>query len=117
MLLHRGANPPSAEVRVRRLPERRIERVDWVYALELGMDGRETKPRPAVIATDHGAIFVDAGLPATTRTFVDRLSEAGFSFEDVSTVVLAHQNGDHVGGLRTIADGEENSYGESVTHE
>lgn len=83
-----------------------MELTRGVHALEVSADlGERTLTiYPTVVATDHGAILVDVGLETHVDATIDALHDAGFSLDDIATIVLTHQDGDHVGGLAEVAD-------------
>jgi glyoxylase-like metal-dependent hydrolase (beta-lactamase superfamily II) len=57
---------------------------------------------PTVVDTGAGIVLFDAGLSADGITAA--LEAAGYAPSDVTTVVLTHMHGDHIGGL-TAEDG------------
>lgn len=57
----------------------------------------------AAVETDHGVILVDTGLPGTLDVLADALDSAGLALGDVSTVLLTHQDPDHVGNAAAVA--------------
>lgn len=83
-----------------------MELTRGVHALEVTADlgDRSMTIYPTVVETDRGAILVDVGLETHVDATIDALHEAGFSLDDIGTILLTHQDGDHVGGLAEIAD-------------
>ena len=57
---------------------------------------------PTVVDTGSGLVLFDTGLSAQSITAA--LEAAGYAPGDVSTVVITHMHGDHIGGL-TAEDG------------
>jgi glyoxylase-like metal-dependent hydrolase (beta-lactamase superfamily II) len=75
-----------------------------VYSLPLKfefMNERRTI-HPAAIETDHGLVLIDVGTPDHVDTLESQLEEAGFTYDDVDTILLTHQDGDHAGGLSEV---------------
>lgn len=52
---------------------------------------------PTVVNTGSEVVLFDAGLSAAGTTAA--LANAGYSPEDIDTVVITHMHGDHIGGL------------------
>ena len=77
-----------------------------VHALPLDVefDGRELRLHPSAIETDRGLLLLDVGLPDTVGQLEARLNETGFGFDDVATVLITHQDGNHAGGLASVVD-------------
>ncbi|KZN24052.1 MBL fold metallo-hydrolase [Haladaptatus sp. R4] len=83
-----------------------MELTDHVYAFPLTYDlgDREMTIYPSGVETEDGLILLDAGLPGKIDTLADALAEDGFSLDDVDTLFLTHQDGDHVGGAAELLD-------------
>lgn len=79
--------------------------VSGVYAfpLEYEFMGEQRTITPAAVETDRGLVLVDAGLPSHVDAIEAHLGDAGFGFDDVATVLVTHQDGDHAGGVADIA--------------
>lgn len=73
-------------------------------ALTLDRGDRELTIHPAAVETDRGVVLVDVGFPGQVDDVDARLAEAGFGLDDVTAVVVTHQDGDHVAGLRAVVD-------------
>ncbi|HYZ47519.1 MAG TPA: MBL fold metallo-hydrolase [Sphingomonas sp.] len=58
---------------------------------------------PLAVRTPEGIVLIDSGLgqsgPPGTGALMRNLSAAGLRPEDVSTVIISHFHGDHIGGL------------------
>lgn len=75
-----------------------------VYTLPLEfefMDERRTI-HPVAIETDRGLVLVDVGTSGHVEALELQLDEAGFGFDDVETILVTHQDGDHAGGLSEV---------------
>ncbi len=68
--------------------------------VELVALGSGSKGNSTLIRTGRTALLVDAGLSARQLTL--RLREAGFGPERLDGVLLTHEHGDHVRGLRVL---------------
>ncbi|WP_049898319.1 MBL fold metallo-hydrolase [Halococcus agarilyticus] len=79
---------------------------DHVHALSLDVafEGREITLHPSAIETERGLLLLDTGLPSTIDQLADRLDAAGFALDDVVTVLVTHQDGDHAGGLSAVVE-------------
>ena len=64
------------------------------------MLGSGSAGNSALIATDHCKILVDGGLSA--RQLVLRLEQCGVAPEQLDGVLLTHEHGDHVCGLKVL---------------
>lgn len=66
--------------------------------------GVETTIHPAAVETPKGLILIDTGYPDTTEQIESNLTEAGFAWDDVTAVLITHQDGDHAGALAEVVD-------------
>lgn len=73
---------------------------DLALTYERG-DG-EFEIHPAAVETPHGLILVDVGLDVAVLR--EGLDEHGLNLEDVTTVLLTHQDGDHVAALPALLE-------------
>lgn len=73
-------------------------------ALTVQRGDRELTIHPAAVETDRGVALVDVGFPGQADAIDARLAEAGLGLDDVTAVVVTHQDGDHVAGLRDAVD-------------
>lgn len=64
----------------------------------------ETTIHPAAVETPTGLVLVDTGFPGLTDQVAANLADAGFDWDDVTGVVLTHQDGDHAGSLATVVE-------------
>jgi glyoxylase-like metal-dependent hydrolase (beta-lactamase superfamily II) len=79
---------------------------EHVHALSLDVtiEDREMTLHPSAIETERGLLVLDTGLPQTVDQLAERLDDAGFDPDDVSTVLLTHKDGDHAGGLSRVVE-------------
>ena len=79
---------------------------DRVHALSLGVafEDREMTLHPSAVETERGLRVLDTGLRSTVDQLTERLDDAGFALEDVATVLVTHQDGDHAGGLSAVVE-------------
>ncbi|WP_458206306.1 MBL fold metallo-hydrolase [Haladaptatus sp. NG-SE-30] len=75
-----------------------------VYSFPLTFDrgDHQTTIHPAGVETETGLILLDAGFPGQIDGLASALADDGFEFEDVETLLLTHQDGDHVGGASEL---------------
>lgn len=75
-----------------------------VHDLQLTFDrgDREMTIHPAAVETPGGVILVDVGLDL--EVLRDGLGTHQVSIADVETVILTHQDGDHVAALASLVD-------------
>ncbi|UOQ42610.1 MBL fold metallo-hydrolase [Halobacillus salinarum] len=73
-----------------------------IEMLTLDMHGIEI--HPTLIWDDHEAILVDTGVPGQLKQIRAEMEKAGVPFEKLSTVVLTHQDLDHIGSLPEILE-------------
>lgn len=59
---------------------------------------------PAAVETPRGVLLVDVGYPGELDQVETGLDAAGLSLDDVTAVLLTHQDGDHAGGLSDLLD-------------
>ena len=51
---------------------------------------------------DKNLVLIDAGLPGQTDDIVQAIADAGFRAEDLTHIILTHQDWDHVGCVRDL---------------
>lgn len=72
------------------------------FTLTAEFPDRTVEVTPTAVETAAGLLLVDVGFEATVEQLRDRLSEAGFGFEDVRYLLLTHEDADHVAGAETV---------------
>lgn len=75
---------------------------DFPQTVEQG--GVETTIHPAAVNTPKGLILIDTGYPCTTEHIEANLDKTGFAWEDVTAILITHQDGDHAGALSEVVD-------------
>ncbi len=64
--------------------------------------GQPYKICPTLILDGNNALLVDAGYPGQHAKIREAIEKAGVPFENLSQVILTHQDIDHIGGLSSI---------------
>jgi glyoxylase-like metal-dependent hydrolase (beta-lactamase superfamily II) len=79
---------------------------DAVHALPITVSRGDTEQTftPAAVETSRGLLLFDVGLPGTLDLLGAALDDSGFALEDVDTVLLTHQDGDHCGALAELRE-------------
>jgi len=79
---------------------------DAVHALPVTVSRGDTEQTftPAAVETPRGLLLFDVGLAGTLDLLGAALDDAGFALEDVDTVLLTHQDGDHCGALAELRE-------------
>lgn len=83
--------------------------------------GNPTLIHPALIWDDRRAVLVDAGFPGQLELFRAAVEAAGIPFDRLDTLILTHQDLDHIGsaaairaaregGLRVLTGADEAAY-------
>ncbi len=73
-----------------------------VEMLEIGNGAGAIYP---VLAWDENArVLIDTGMPGETEALREAVQNAGFALEDITHVLLTHQDLDHIGGAKALAD-------------
>jgi glyoxylase-like metal-dependent hydrolase (beta-lactamase superfamily II) len=54
---------------------------------------------PTLIWDDKNAVLIDTGLPSQGQQILDAIKETGVPIDHVKTVILTHQDIDHIGAL------------------
>ena len=77
---------------------------DGIEMLEIPMKlfGRERNVYPTLIWDDNNVILVDAGIPDSLPEIKDAMNKAGVPFERLDSIIVTHQDIDHVGGIKVI---------------
>jgi glyoxylase-like metal-dependent hydrolase (beta-lactamase superfamily II) len=58
---------------------------------------------PVLVCGGKELVLIDAALPGQTDTLREAVKEAGYSLEDITHVILTHQDLDHIGSAKTLA--------------
>lgn len=74
---------------------------DGVEALEIRaeMRGTPTVLHPTLLFDEHDALLVDAGMPGHETLVLREMERLGVPLARLSTIVLTHQDLDHLGGV------------------
>ncbi len=78
---------------------------DGVYMLEIARQPDDTaNPFNLSLILDpaHGPTLVDTGLPGQAPAIADALGEAGVRVDDLASIIVTHQDLDHVGSLHDL---------------
>jgi glyoxylase-like metal-dependent hydrolase (beta-lactamase superfamily II) len=59
---------------------------------------------PTLLWDEETVILVDAGYPGQVAKFREAIEGAGVSFEKLNTIIMTHQDMDHIGSLPAILD-------------
>lgn len=70
--------------------------------LEMSMMGHRSVIHPALLWDDDEIILVDTGIPGQLEEISKAMEKAGVSFNNLSKVILTHQDFDHIGSLSKI---------------
>lgn len=83
-----------------------MELADGVHDLALTVErgDREMTIHPAAVETGRGVLLLDVGFPGQANDIDARLADSDLGLSDVTAVVVTHQDGDHVAGLREMVD-------------
>ena len=81
-----------------------MEIANGIKMLEIPMKllGRERDIYPTLIWNDNNVILVDAGIPDSLPKIKKAMGKAGVPFKRLNTIIITHQDIDHVGGIRSI---------------
>ncbi|KRE93258.1 hydrolase [Paenibacillus sp. Soil766] len=79
---------------------------EGLYSLELSVTimGRPNVIHPALIEDEHGAILVDTGYPGTLSLLHQSFDNIGIAASALDSVILTHQDIDHIGGLPSLLE-------------
>ncbi|MCR8644527.1 MBL fold metallo-hydrolase [Paenibacillus sp. N1-5-1-14] len=67
-------------------------------------NGNPTVIYPTLIWDDKSIILIDTGYPGQTSLFQDAIAQAGADFNKLNTIILTHQDVDHIGSLSGIQE-------------
>lgn len=75
-----------------------------VQALELEMNfmGNQSIIQPTLIWDQDTVILVDAGMPGQLEQIENAMKNVGLSLNQLTTVILTHQDIDHIGGMPNL---------------
>jgi glyoxylase-like metal-dependent hydrolase (beta-lactamase superfamily II) len=81
-----------------------LEIANGIEMLEIPMKllGRERVIYPTLIWDDNNVILVDAGIPDSLPKIKKAMGKVGVLFKRLNTIIITHQDIDHVGGIRSI---------------
>lgn len=74
------------------------------FPLTFSQGDREVTIHPAGVETVGGLLLLDVGPRETLDDLREGLADAGFSFEDVTSVLLTHHDWDHAAGLAALQE-------------
>lgn len=79
---------------------------DGVYAFPqtVTRDGTENTIHPAAVRTEKGIVLLDTGYASETDQLEANLVQTGYGWDDVTGIVLTHQDGDHAGATAEVVD-------------
>lgn len=81
-----------------------LDRHAYSFPLAFDRGDRRVTIHPSGVETDDGLVLIDAGFPGQTDELASALAEEGFDLDDVETLFLTHQDGDHAGGARELVE-------------
>ncbi|MED4753208.1 MBL fold metallo-hydrolase [Brevibacillus choshinensis] len=67
--------------------------------LTLGMGGNTMVINPTVVYDANACVLIDTGMPGCYETILNQIKEAGIPTSNLHSVILTHQDIDHVGSL------------------
>ena len=70
----------------------------------LEIEGERGVLYPVLIWDDDHLVLVDTALPGQTELLKEAISKAGFSLEKITNVIITHQDMDHIGSAKTLAE-------------
>ncbi|ANY65938.1 hypothetical protein BBD42_05260 [Paenibacillus sp. BIHB 4019] len=59
---------------------------------------------PTLISSEEGNLLVDTGMPGMTQEMVSQMQAAGFSIDQLTGIVLTHQDIDHIGNVSQMLE-------------
>lgn len=77
---------------------------DGIEMLELDMNfmGNVSTIHPTLLYDDRRAVLVDVGMPGQLSALQAAMDQAGVPFERIDTIILTHQDIDHIGGIEDV---------------
>jgi glyoxylase-like metal-dependent hydrolase (beta-lactamase superfamily II) len=70
----------------------------------LEITGENGTMYPVLVWGGNELVLIDTGLPMQTDTLREAVKEAGYALENITKVILTHQDLDHIGSAKTLAD-------------
>ncbi|MED4584567.1 MBL fold metallo-hydrolase [Brevibacillus choshinensis] len=77
----------------------KIEEGLEMLPLTLGMGGNTMVINPTVVYDANACVLIDTGMPGCYETILNQIKEAGIPTSNLHSVILTHQDIDHVGSL------------------
>lgn len=59
---------------------------------------------PTLLWDEKSAVLVDTGVPGLAQRFKEALAEASVPWEQLQTILITHQDLDHIGSLPSLLD-------------
>lgn len=59
---------------------------------------------PVLVWNDNELVLIDTALPGQTDLLREAVKEAGHSFEDITKVIITHQDLDHIGSAKALSE-------------
>ena len=80
--------------------------VDNIEILEIPMKlmGTTGTIHPTVIWDDEHVVLIDAGISDSMPLIKDEMNKAGVPFDKIDTIIITHQDIDHICGINSIVD-------------
>lgn len=77
---------------------------DGITTIDLTADmvGRQMQIHPTLIWDDRDVILIDTGIPGQAGAISEAMEKAGVSLNQLTKVILTHQDIDHIGSLPEI---------------
>ena len=63
----------------------------------LEINGTESIVYPVLVWDDNNLILIDAGFPSQKNAIIQAITDAGFSAERLTHIIITHQDMDHIG--------------------
>ncbi|MCY8231745.1 MBL fold metallo-hydrolase [Priestia endophytica] len=63
---------------------------------------------PTLITSENVVVLVDVGMPGSDKLIVTELEKRGLSLDQLTTIILTHQDIDHVGSLAKLLEANPN---------
>ncbi len=72
-------------------------------AAMLKIEGENGTLYPVLIWDENELVLIDTGMPMQTDSLREAVKEAGYALEDITKVILTHQDLDHVGSAKALS--------------